>query len=79
MFDTKEHHSDFTSLVKLTSAGIVALAGAGTPFSDSWIVFGWDTVKFLHSGLYGVIFWNCAENNCCSMLMGAGKRIMVSK
>lgn len=65
--------------MKLTSAGIVALAGTGTLFSDLWIVFGWDSVNFLYSGLYGVVFWICAENNLYSTLMEAGKRLTVSK
>lgn len=79
MFDTKEHHSDTTLVAELTSAGIVALVGAGTPFSDSGIGFGWDTIKFLHCALYEVMGWICAKNNLYSTLMGAGEGVMVSK
>ena len=31
--------------------------------------FGWDRVKFLHSNLYGTMFWICAENSVDNTLM----------
>ena len=31
--------------------------------------FGWDTIKFLHSSLYGAVFWICAENTVGKTLM----------
>jgi len=30
---------------------------------DCYTGFDWDRVKFLHSGLYGAMFWTCTENS----------------